>query len=181
VWNRPIGFGPFQSSEVREGMNWGFSIPLLGIDASYRSQPYRLVLESPSGPIQVECVTRSMELSRSGFAVDPALGRMPVLGCGFRAGDDEWTMGLFDRTPGRRGEIGGENPWTIRSVLVTEGSPISSSEPLGYEILRGGEVIGAVEVINRGRVWMVPSLDPGDQQRVAAAAAALLLFRDPAE
>jgi hypothetical protein len=181
VWNRPIGFGPFQSSEVQEGMKWGFSIPLLGIDASYRSQPYRLVLQSPSGPIQAECVTRSAELSRSGFALDPTLGRMPVLGCGFRSGDDEWTMGLLEQAPGRRGEIRGDTPWTIRSVLVSERSPISSSEPLGYEILRDGDVIGAVEVINRGRVWMAPSLEGRDQQRLAAAAAALLLFRDPAE
>ena len=42
----------------------------------------------------------------------------------------------------------------------------------------GGRAVGAVEVINDGRVWLAPDLTPAQQSALAAAAAALMIHRD---
>jgi hypothetical protein len=48
----------------------------------------------------------------------------------------------------------------------------------GYELRAAGSVVGAVEVINHGAVWLSPDLDPERRRLLAAAAAALLLLED---
>jgi hypothetical protein len=40
-------------------------------------------------------------------------------------------------------------------------------------------VIAAVEIMNRGRVWMSPELTPLEQDRVATVAMALLVYESP--
>jgi hypothetical protein len=48
----------------------------------------------------------------------------------------------------------------------------------GYEIRDAGDVLGAVEVINSGAIWLRGDLEPGRRQLLAAAAAALVLLED---
>jgi hypothetical protein len=48
----------------------------------------------------------------------------------------------------------------------------------GYEIRAGDEVLGAVEVINSGAIWLRHDLDPVRRPLLAATAAALLLLDD---
>jgi hypothetical protein len=66
--------------------------------------------------------------------------------------------------------------WAIRSVHKFAGSSLPSGEPIGYEISRDGRTIGMVETINRGRVWLDPSLSEEEQGRLAAVATAVLLY-----
>lgn len=176
-WNTPIRFGQWATSEAREGMTWDFGLRLLGIDANFAFQPYRLTV----GNVQAECVTRAAVLSRKGLSVDPAFGRIPALACGFM-GAGEGTLELkTTATNAEEGEIEfGGMTWGVRSVRNFAGSSIPSGEPLGYEITRDGRVVAAVETINRGRVWMDPSLSARDQSRIAAVATALLLYEPAA-
>lgn len=184
TWNRPLSFGPWRTVEVREGLRWGFAAPLLGMEAGFSRQPYRLVLEREDGAVvQAECVTRSITLSRSGWTVDPTFGSLPALACGFRseATGDEWTLRLHARGTKLTGEIGSplETPWILRSVHTMEGSRFPNADPVGYEMVSGGSAVGAVEIVNRGRVWISPSLDGMGDARMAAAAAALLIYEPP--
>lgn len=55
---------------------------------------------------------------------------------------------------------------------------LSMGATTGYEIRSEGDVVGAVEVINRGAVWLRPDLDPERRSVLAAVATALLLFDD---
>jgi hypothetical protein len=48
----------------------------------------------------------------------------------------------------------------------------------GYQITAGQEVLGSVEVVNRGAVWLHRDLDPERRRVLAAVAAALLLLDD---
>jgi hypothetical protein len=107
--------------------------------------------------------------------------QIPALGCGFRS-DGEGTLRLNTSAVNREeGQIEfGSSAWQIRSVQKYAGSSIPSGEPLGYEILSGGRVIATVETINRGRVWIDPSVNAMDQARIAGVATALLLY-DPAQ
>jgi hypothetical protein len=179
-WNAPVSFGPWATSEVREGGTWGFGYRLLGIDAGFAFQPYRLSITSGDRTIHAECVTRAAVLSRKGLSVDPSFGKIPTLGCGFH-GEGEGTLRLNTTAMNREeGQIGfGSSAWQIRSIHKYAGSSIASGEPLGYEILSGGRVIATVETINRGRVWIDPSVSASDQTRIAGVATALLLY-DPA-
>ena len=183
LWNRPLSFGPWRTSEVREGGRWGFAAPLLGLEAGFSQQPYRLVLEHEDGrAVQAECVARSVTLSRSGWSVDPTLGALPALACGFRSDDgDEWTLKLHARGTNFEGELSSSSgsPLKIRSVHRLEGSRLPSGEPVGYEIA-GDSPLAAVETVNRGRVWLAPSAGSSIDRRTAAAAAVLLLF-EPAD
>jgi hypothetical protein len=179
-WNTPIRFGQWATSEAREGMTWDFGLRLLGIDANFAFQPYRLTV----GNVQAECITRTAALSRKGLSVDPAFGRIPALACGFM-GAGEGTLELKTTAMNEeKGEIEfGGMTWGVRSVRNFAGSSIPSGDPLGYEITRDGRVVAAVETINRGRVWMDPALSARDQSRIAAVATALLLYEPatPAE
>lgn len=178
-WNAPISFGPWATVEVREGLTWDFGYRLLGIDASFAFQPYRLAIGSGNRTVQAECITRAAALSRKDLSVDPSFGRIPALACGFR-GEGEGTLRLNTTAMNQeQGEIAfGPSVWNVRSVHKFAGSSLPSGEPLGYEISRDGRVIATVETINRGRVWMDPGLSQEEQGRLAAITAALLLY-DP--
>ena len=177
-WNAPISFGPWATTEVREGLTWDFGYRLLGIDASFAFQPYRLAITSGNGTVQAECITRAAALSRKDLSVDPSFGRIPALACGFR-GDREGTLRVNTTAMNREeGEIVfGASRWNIRSVHKFAGSSLPSGDPIGYEILRDNRVIGTVETINRGRVWMDSSLAVEEQGRLAAIATAILLYQ----
>lgn len=182
LWNRPLSFGPWRTVEVREGLRWGFGAPLLGLEAGFARQPYRLVLEnSDVGTVQVECVASSITLSRSGWTLDPTFGSLPVLACGFRSDTgDEWTMKMYERGTKRQGEITSSRGarLQIRSVHTLQGSRFRNADPVGYEIASDESTVGAVEIVNRGRVWISPAAEQRRDAQIAAAAAALLLF-DP--
>ena len=173
TWNSPIAFGPYQTGTVREGGTWNFGYRLLGIDANFVFQPYRLVV----GDVQAECITRAAALSRNDLSVDPSFGRVPALACGFR-GAGEGTLHLrTTATNAEEGEVAfGASTWHIRSVRHFEGSSVPSGDPLGYEITRHGRAIAAVETINRGRVWIDPSLSEEEEAHLAAVITTLLLY-----
>lgn len=177
-WNAPLQFGPWATTEVREGGDWGFGVPILGINVGYSWQPYRLALAGEASELRAECITRALLLSRSGASVDPSLGRIPALACAYRGAEGDGSLRLRNKaTMGAEGtlEFPGEE-WTVRSVHRLEGSRIPAGDPVGWEIVADGRVVAAVETINRGRVWIDPSLGATARDRIAAAAASLLLY-----
>lgn len=186
TWNRPISFGPWKTAKVREGLRWDFAKELPGVEAGYAQKRYRLLLvgDGEDG-VQAECVARSLRLSRGGFSIDPTFGKLPPLVCAFRslATDDHWTLTLRKGGQRMRGEIsdsrGSERILAVRSVHDLQDG-WSGIDPVGFEIEAERSVIGAVETINRGRVWIEPDLDRRSQERVASAAAVLLIW-EPVE
>ena len=186
LWNRPLAFGAFRTEQVAEGGEWRWAVPLFGGEAGIAWQNYRLVLTDGQQRLQATCRTRRVFVERDGLSVDPSLGRLPVLQCALRPedGGEPWIMTLR-RTPSMRfagtlGPEGGDAAMQVESKHRAEGAIVDSGEPVGYTIVDGGTVVGAVETINRGRVWIDPSLSERDRMRAAAMAAALLLF-DPAD
>jgi hypothetical protein len=71
----------------------------------------------------------------------------------------------------------GDRLWNIQSVnnLASQ----RSSFPLarfGYEFRRGGEVVAAVEIAAKGRVWFSPNLTADEHRELASAVTALLYY-----
>ena len=64
---------------------------------------------------------------------------------------------------------------SIRPVTKLAGSAMPQADIIGYEFLKDGKAVAAVELINNGRIWLHPSLDNEQKAAVAGASAYLLL------
>lgn len=180
-WNAPVRFGPWSTLEAREGLTWQFGQRLLGIDAQLAFQPYQFALAAGDQPLQGECITRALVLSRHGLSVEPAREALPALACGFRAAD-EGTLRLRTTLKNtEQGEIAfAGTTWQVRSIHELIGAKVRNGDPVGYEITDGDRIVAAVETINHGRVWMSPALDEKERGKVALVATALLLYKPAA-
>jgi hypothetical protein len=180
-WSKPLGFGPYRTLEVDDGTEFSWSVELFGVRGGRATRKYRLLLEGPDGSTrQVECRTRSIEAWRSGWNVELTDAFEPRLACGIGdpAGESR-PVRLVLASDGRRlrgGIEGSSGAFELESVHDLEGSRLALAQPAGYVVRRGTTVQAAVETLNRGRVWIVPGLDPGEAHAVAAAVAALLLY-----
>lgn len=177
-WNAPISFGDWRTESVREGARRSFLADFGFIQAAQAEQGYHLTLNG----VAVDCHTREVVIGAAGFFIDPSLGQEPLLVCGYER-DSQRSVLALSRTGkieptllGELKDVGGDS-LQVRSLHRAQGVSIASGEPFGYEILRGGTRVAMVETINRGRVWLDPQAENRDV--LAAAAASLLLFRDP--
>lgn len=190
VWGKPIAFGPWRASAVKDGTTTGWSFEVLGLGGlAKKARPYGLRLEGPAGAMDAECLQQSLEaLAPFGVTVDPDVvtGR-PILACGFRpagaAGGDwsnAWTLVLRATgklQPAYEGELRNARgvSYAVRSVHALEGGAIPAGTPAGFALDRGATAAAAVEVLNAGRVLV--SRRESDAFALAAASAALLLFQ----
>jgi hypothetical protein len=178
VWNQPISFGEWRTSMVNEGTQRSLLIEAGVVQIGKADQAYRLKLND----VDVQCHTRELVIGRGGFFIGPDLGEEPLLTCGYMRGERGAGL-LLMRTgkaePALRGEVRVIDGLRmhLRSVHRPQGAAIASSEPFGYEILHNDKVVATIETINQGRVWIDP--EAKDRDFLAAAAASLLLFRDP--
>lgn len=177
-WNQPLSFGEWATTSVYEGTTRSFLADTGILQIGKSDQAYRLTIKN----IAVECHTRELVIGKADVFVDPTFGREPILVCGFDRGRTQSVLALA-RTgrgePSFKGELrelGGPS-LEVQSLHRAPGSRIASGDPFGYEILRDGTRIAVVETVNRGRVWIDPTV--ANRDTLAAAAAALLLFRDP--
>lgn len=187
TWNRPISFGPYATSSVREGLEFSWSVEVFGVRGGPAKKPYRLVLDGPEGMAwEVECLSRALEVWKDGFSVELTDAFRPRLVCGFQEKGGAQPLRLVLGSDGRKlegfvqlaGSAGAERKvLAVRSVHRLEGSRLPLEEPAGYVLEEGGRAVAAVERINRGRVWLDPALEPEARDRAAAVVAALLLYK----
>lgn len=176
-WEKPLAFGPFRVVAVDEPGTSGFAAQALHLGAGTATTPYRFRVEGPDGALDVECFAKDTKAWFKGIQVDVRQPRnRPALACAFRAPDGAVTT--FRMTTEGNGRYEGKVESTpaleVRSQHALEGSRIPMGDPAGYSLVRAGAPIGAVETINRGRVW----LREGTALE-AATAASLLLFVPP--
>ncbi len=70
----------------------------------------------------------------------------------------------------------------VRPVwILATGKTSWDTRPLGFEFTIEGEVVGAVETVNDGRVWLEETLSPESRLVLAGLASALLLRSDLAD
>lgn len=179
-WNAPLSFGEFATQSVDEGTTRSFLADLGIVQVGKTDQAYRFTINN----VRAECHTRELVIGRAGVFVDPNLGKEPLLVCGFERPSGTRSVLALARSGraepslvGELRELGGP-ALEVRSVHRAEGAAIASGEPFGYEIISDNYRIAAVETINRGRVWIEPTVT-ANRDTLAAASAALLLFRDP--
>jgi hypothetical protein len=112
--------------------------------------------------------TDETELTQPGF---------PHLDCTF-AGSQTGRLTLRTDFTTQRDSGASEFPdqtWQVRSVNVLENGKFPLAR-FGYELVRGGHVVAAVESIGGGRVWMHPDLSPREEDELALVMTALLYY-----
>jgi len=176
-WEKPLAFGPWKVVAVDEPGTFGFAAQALHLGGGKATTPYRFRVEGPDAPLDVECFAKDTKAWFKGIQVDVRQpGNRPALACAFRAADGSvTTFRMTTEGNGRfEGKVESAGVVEVRSRHHLEGSRIPMGDPAGYLLLRDGTAIGAVETINRGRVWL------GEGSSIeAATAAALLLFVPP--
>lgn len=176
-WEKPVSFGPWRTGPVDEPGTFGFAAQALHLGGGYAKTPYRFRVEGESGSIDAECFAHDAKAWYRGIQADlrQAKGK-PVLACAFRGADGVvTTFELKGKGTGKYvGTVAGAEPIEVRSEHRVEGSRLPLGEPAGYLLSRGGTPIGAVETLNRGRVWLADG-----SPLEAATVTALLLFVPP--
>ena len=187
--NDPLSFGSWRTTRIDVGWSEfrSLQIPVTvsgksTLDFQSYLRPYRLDVVTSNGVISAECVARAAGVAYKDWSLDSgALVGIPPLHCLYM-GASEGEMELLEMPTIAGSEEGNiafdVTRWHVQSVNRIEGGR-GSGDIVGYEIRRGNEVIAAVESMNRGRVWMSPSLTPVEQDRVATVAMALLVYEAP--
>jgi len=184
-------FGPYHVSDVHRGWRVTTSWGILGYGSSKSEQPFEFKLSAPDGAIwQVHCATgvrwKELELNNfmdTGGTMEWELSSHALFTCEFSPPDRKglWKMVMKQETQNlvMDGLLGHSTTRiSVKGTRELEGGAWPLTEATGYLFYRDQNLIGAVDVLNQGAVWMKKNLSVDMRGAVAAAASALLLHRD---
>ncbi|MCP4261755.1 MAG: hypothetical protein GY774_30275 [Planctomycetes bacterium] len=188
-------FGPYQVAEVHRGWtrSTGFSISTpekrKEFTSSKAKQKYEFILEDGKGDVWT---CQSVTGCNENF-FDVLLGKRKKLGmgmtstsfvCTFKSENrpEVWRLTMnenFDSSCIMKGILSdGETSFLIQATHKLAGDVWDLGTPSGYEFLMKEDVVGSVEVNNKGAVWIVPTIKKKLHSPLAVTSAALLLFQD---
>jgi hypothetical protein len=179
-----LSFGPFQAHGVARSWTGGRDRGGASATHSSRRQSYRFSLrEADREYWHVACQATLTRVTVDAVLVDILPTDESALYCNILSAEDASTSWELVLRESRERPLAGTLTLGSHQRLDVVGTNrIEHSLPLGsttgYELREGGSAIGAVEVINKGAVWMRGDLDPDRRRLLGAAAAALLLLDD---
>jgi hypothetical protein len=188
--NQQLSFGSYSSSPVKRTWTTGYNIPFIVRFSGAKEKLGFSMRDGAGQQAELFCVGKLREIDLPVFnkAFEVNLKTTDVFTCAIALDDQafEFYSENLNQNP-RFSSITGQlkGPGTelsIRPVGLLEGGQSSwSTSALGYEFLLDSQVIGAVETLNDGRVWIDPALANSQQLMAAGVAAALLLRSSLAE
>lgn len=190
-FNKPLHFGNYVAADIHRGWLTRTKFGALGFAASKAKQSYWFKLkEAEAIVLEAQCATgvksKDLELDNfldSGGTLGVELESQTLFACTFTqpGTEDAWRLAMSQGT----GAIvlngiltDGVTSIMVRGTRELEGGKWPLLAPTGYHFVKNGQVIGAVEVINAGAVWMLEAESEEARRAMAAAASALLLYRD---
>lgn len=193
-WSRPMTFGQWQAAAPMKFTARGWKMGTGGgplpknAELAVRGERARLNFElssASSSAVHGDCLAQgrfaslTIERGRTTDETEATLPGFPRLDCEF-SGAQNGVMSLRSSFPAQRdsgiAEFGGRR-WQIRSVNNLQGQ--RGSFPIarfGYELMLEERVVAAVDLQRNGRIWMLPGLQPAQQDEVSTLVAALLYF-----
>ncbi len=182
-WGQSLSFGSFATEKTRVGESWTWTAGLFDVAAGKRVQPYRFVFVGEQGERwQVECRAQTPILRQHGAhgSWELPLGETR-LGCALRAPDERvHALAVAGTGLDFRGEaFFEETPITIlalHEVPDREGRPRRVPAVLGYELRQGDRVLGSVDLLGHGRVYLARDLAPAERVPVAMTATVLMFL-----
>lgn len=194
-----LSFGSYQTGEVQRGWIKSRRFNFLFIDNTNSKQAINFSLtDSLGNNYTAQCLSK---LKKEQTDLDFFLGHSnnPILNELMRIDEeyDEtfavtieadsstvWNMLVANRHIVRqRGKYKGllysqTQTIEINPIRHVEGTKVPFPDVIGFEYILDGKVIGAVETLNKGRIWISPDIDTQLKGILAAASAALLLQTD---
>ena len=178
--------GDYRVANVNRGWKNAGGFSILGYENIKMSQRYEFGLQSPAGEQWFAFGASQLQEKnlRSDNGITLAVGKnleyfvthftSPVSG--------PWRLLTVD--PGHylmrkkfEGELSnGSDHYKIAPIYKMEDSKLPAGDIVGYEFLRSGERVAAVQIINNGKVWLTPDLDEDRRMVLISAASSLLLY-----
>lgn len=182
-----LHFGEFSVGPVSRGWTKGYDYPFIIRFTGAREKLRFPVKDGFGNEAMAHCVGKLREQDLRIFRdyFDVNINATDTFACTLRVNEsaayDFYATNLnvqqnLGYKPMQGSVTGATEPVELRSVWqLSSGRRSLGTEPLGVEFLRGGEVIGAVETVNEGRVWVRENLEQESRLVIGAVAAALLL------
>jgi hypothetical protein len=174
-----VTFGEFAAIRIHRGWTRSSSMQIFGYESTKSKQKFRFAFAKAGvADQQMRCETVFAEKALHRGRVTFSAGEHG-LGCELRgpggAPVGELMLAGDDRPAGylQAGNVVVEMVATGRF----EGGSWENPDPVGFDLLVSGQVVGAVQTINGGRVWLERSAPAEIQDTAALAAATLLLFQ----
>lgn len=184
-------FGPYHVSDVHRGWRVTTSWGILGYGSSKSEQPFEFRLSAHDVAIrQAHCATgvrwKEVKLNNfmdTGGALEWELSSHALFTCEFSLPDkkESWKIVMKQETRNlvMDGLLAhGATRIFVKETRELEGGAWPLTEATGYRFYRNQDLVGAVDVLNQGAVWMKKDLSSDMRGAVAAAASALLRYRD---
>lgn len=187
-FSEKFSFGGYRVDNVKRGwtrrVTWGIAF----YEHSTARQEFEYEMQTPSGAIwHCQAVTGVKKGDVKGEVAGGELTVGVSHDLNFVArmarGDvsNAWTlvMGENEREMLMQGILSGpDGNFRVEVVHRLVGTHIQLMDPAGYMIYNNSTPVAAVDVLNAGSVRIAGELNPEQRDALAAAAAALLLFRD---
>ncbi len=187
TFKESLTFGPYRVTDVDRSWTKTSSWGGQWFSNSKAKQSYEFTLRDSNTPIwEAQCATGvdERELNFNNFLG----GQLEItsasiyFACAFLEKQERkrWRL-VMSQSPSEMVMDGvltdGQTRINVKGSQKLQGSPIPLSDPTGYEFELRGHIVGAVEVINKGSVWLHPSIEPEIRSALATASSALLLYR----
>ena len=184
-------FGPYDVSDVHRGWRVTTAWGIFGYGSSKSEQPFEFKLHAPDNAAwQAHCAAgvrwNEMELNDfmdTGGVLEWGLSSHALFTCEFSPPDKKkpWKMVMKQETQDlvMDGLIGdGAIRIFVKGTRELAGGAWPLTEATGYLFYRDQDLVGAVDVVNQGAVWIEKDLANDTRSAMAASASALLLYRD---
>ncbi len=181
-------FAPYHVADVHRGWVKGQGWSIAGFSSSKAKQKFEFsVSESGGAPWKVRCVSRAdwndaeLQGFLGNFSVQFSYDRS--LACRMKR-DGGGTPARFIMRQSASEMVmegimqDGDTRIDISVTYKVGSSPLRLGNPTGYLFHIDGRFVGAVEVINKGTVWMHKSVPPETRLALASASAVLLMLQD---
>ncbi|MCK5307575.1 MAG: hypothetical protein KAJ73_03100, partial [Zetaproteobacteria bacterium] len=194
IFSKSFQFGHYNVTDVHRGWTKGkgFSISddsASKFSASEAEQQYEFSVSEPdSAAWDVQCATvadwKELEtkgLLGGGFGIEFSSNRQLV--CilkqeGAKKASELVMAQSLEDDVFRGVLIDGAARIDIAATHKLDTTPLKMKDPTGYVFNMEGRPVGAVEVINKGTVWLNNSVTPETRSALAATSAVLLLYQD---
>ncbi|MGD9782969.1 MAG: hypothetical protein AB7V14_12600 [Kiritimatiellia bacterium] len=183
-----FSFGPYEVFDVRRGWTHRVAWGIVFYERSQAVQRYEFALQSPSGKIwqgQAATGVRQEDLkdTLAGGELTVGVSRDVrfIARFGLAGQTNAWTLALAEERGGvlLNGTLtGGKAAYRIDGTRQLAGTSMPLMENAGFLIYDETRLVAAVDLLNAGSVHFDRNLPSARREPLAAAAAALLLYRD---
>ncbi len=186
-----FSFGPYKVTDVHRGWRVTTAWGILGYGSSKSEQPFEFKIHAHAdAPWQAHCATgvrwTEMEFNNfmdTGGDLEWGLSSHALFTGEFSGPDKEksWKMVMKQETQDRVVDgllSDGALRISLKGTRKLAGTTLPLTEATGYLFFGDHGLVGAVDVLNQGSVWIAKDLPDPMRTALAAAVSALLLYRD---